>query len=217
MYQELIELLYENEAVEAVALFTDQGHLIENQLAISESTITQVCASLVTIKNGLAGSNREMKGFLVKTQKYTLQAYVHSDLLILLQVSSNFSINKTYHNIQSQLGQKTYSPASGDAQAVSSNTQTEVAQSEQAEYSVEWDDFRQKLATLIKRIAPSGVANKMIDTSMKEAGYADSPISLPFENAVAIGQSVVAKIPNASRRKLIDQEFQVLAEQFAQQ
>ncbi|MGJ8676545.1 MAG: hypothetical protein ACSHX0_03415 [Akkermansiaceae bacterium] len=217
MHTELIDLLYENEAVEGVALFKDTGDLLESHLALSESSVIQICASLVSMKFGLAEASRAMKGFVIKTEKYTLQAYIYKDLLILLQVNPSYALDKTYLKIQSQLGDQAKSPAALPRNSGVTITESDVATTENVtidEPMVQWADFKQKLATLIKRVAPSGVANKMIAASATAVGVSDEIGQIPLETAIKVGQDVVAKIPNASRRKLIEKEYNILAQQY---
>ena len=220
MHSELIDLLYENDAVEGVALF-QTGQLAENQLALSEASVTQICSCIYEIQQGLADAGRLMQGFLIKNSKYLLQAFLHNDLVILLQVTPSYSPEQTYQALSSQLG-KTSSPSLPPAateqtqKPAAEKVAVETAVVEEADDSshIDWSEFQQKLSSLIKRVAPGGVAKSMISAAIKEAGASEEDARIAPETAFEIGNSVVAKIPNASRRKIIEKEYQALVKKF---
>lgn len=217
MHNELIDILYEHETVEGLALFHDSGILIENQLAISELAVIQICACIIKIRRGLAEASREMKGFVIKNSKYILQVYMHGDLLILLQVKSILSAEKTYQTLQSQLGSaqtQSLNTAQKPRKSLRVVQDATITASYDEALTIDWTDFRNKLTKIIKRIAPSGIANKMINAAMQQEGLSEQQANVSFETAFTIGNSVVAKIPNASRRKLIEKEFATLTQQY---
>ena len=183
MHSELIDLLYENDAVEGVALF-QTGQLAENQLALSEASVTQICSCIYEIQQGLADAGRKMQGFLIKNSKYLLQAFLHNDLVILLQVTPSYSPEQTYQALSSQLG-KTSSPSLPPAaeqtqKPAAEKVAVETAVVEEADDSshIDWSEFQQKLSSLIKRVAPGGVAKSMISAAIKEAGASEEDLSL---------------------------------------
>ncbi len=216
VHSELIDLLYENDAVEGVALFHHSGELVENQLAISEASVTQVCSCLVNINESLAAAGRTMQGFVIKNTKYLLQALLYNDLVILLQLTPSFSPEKTYQSINSQLGRASASAAVPVLQQRQEGTQETVTKEEEVAsvLMVNWFEFQQQLSSLIKRVAPSGVATSMITTAIKDAEISADLAQIPLEKATEIGSAVVTKIPNASRRKIIEKEYQLLVKKF---
>jgi len=220
MHSELIDLLYENDAVEGVALFHDSGKLVENQLAISETSVNQIFLCLNDIKQGLADASRTMQGFLIKNSKYLLQAFIHGDLILLLQVGANFSPEKTYQSLRSQLGVSS-TPEDGVSREKSQEAEQEVVEKLEVEEvdsspKIDWAEFQQKISSLVKRVAPSGVAKSMISTAIKDAGVSEEASELSAETAFDIGSAVLAKIPNASRRKIIEKEYQLLISKYQQ-
>lgn len=227
MYTEIINELYENDAVEGVALFNDHGDLVENQLALGEGAVTKIGISLNRIRAGLLTSSREMNGFLLKTDEYLLQAIIHHDCLILLQVEPTSSANQNYNMVKSQLGdrpvmsepeQVTVKRPIFESQQVARDVLVEPKVSEPevivTEDIVDWAEFRASLASLIKRVAPSGVANKMISNASIEAGIILDQDTIELKKAIIVGSNVVSKIPNASRRKLIENEYKIMVQKF---
>ena len=161
-----------------------------------------------------------MQGFLIKNSKYLLQAFLHNDLVILLQVTPSYSPEQTYQALSSQLG-KTSSPSLPPAaeqtqKPAAEKVAVETAVVEEVDDSshIDWSEFQQKLSSLIKRVAPGGVAKSMISAAIKEAGASEEDARIAPETAFEIGNSVVAKIPNASRRKIIEKEYQALVKKF---
>lgn len=239
MYAEVIDSLYENDTVEGVALFNDHGDLVENQLALGEEAVKKIGLSLNRIRAGLLNSAREMNGFLLKTDKYLLQAIIHQDVLVLLQVDPSSSSNQNYLIVKSQFGDRpvisTPKPTPVEKNifkpiqpkvdaAVTQVRKPQVVTSipkpvqepvqESAGPIVDWAEFRSSLSSLIKRVAPSGVANKMISNASIEAGITVDQETVELPKAVSIGTSVVAKIPNASRRKLIEKEYLLMIQKY---
>lgn len=235
MYTEVIDSLYENDAVEGVALFNDCGDLVENQLALGEDAVRKIGISLNRIRAGLLNSAREMKGFLLKTDKYLLQAIIHQDVLILLQVDPSSSSNQNYLMVKSQFGDRPVIPTRKPApvekplfqpeQAVvdtgsAQKRQPKVVMSvpkpaeEKAARVVDWDEFRGSLVALIKRVTSGRVANKMISNASVEAGIILDQKTVELAIAVNIGITVVTKIPDASDRKLIENEYQLMVQRY---
>ena len=218
MESEFIDLLYENEAVEGIAIFTASGKLTENQLALNDAAVLQIFSSLNKIKSGLKAAEREMKGFVFKTNKYLLQAIVHGDLLILLQLSPKHSLDNTHTKIISQLGEIAPSPTPPKTTTqVTKTVVKEPVSTEEpaAESQIAWDVFHGSLLSLLKRVAPYAVAKKMIDSAALNEGFAAGENqNAPLETAFTIGQHVIDKIPNASRRKLLQKEYDLMIKQY---
>lgn len=223
MQSELIDQLYENEAVEGVAIFNEFGELTENQLALNELAVVQVCNCIRTLKSGLEGAGRNMKGFVLKTNKYLLQVICQGENLILLQLTPGYSINNTHTKIISQVGKSDSKPVlPGTTQGARNDTATTTESREAQEVPaaadtplIAWDIFHGSLITLLKRVAPYAVAKKMVAIAALEEGVAEGEDQhIPMQTAFKIGQVVVDKIPNPSRRKMLQKEYDLMIKQY---
>ena len=54
----------------------------------------------------------------------------------------------------------------------------------------------------------------MVDSAAAELGIEKSDSDIPIETALSIGATVVNGIPNASRRKLIQKEYDIIIKQY---
>ena len=231
MHDALIDALYENESVEGIALFNDSGELLENQLALNEASVIQICACITQLKFGLAGALRIMQGFVLQTNEYTILTVVNNDMLILLQVTKGHSLNNVHEKVRSQLGimdssagkprlnLPTRNMDATQQQMVKTTTQQpaaaqQPATAQQPSNLTSWSSFHKTLTSLLKPIAPKAIANKMVDSAAAELGIEKSDSDIPIETALSIGATVVNSIPNASRRKLIQKEYDLIIKQY---
>jgi len=225
MHDALIDALYENESVEGIALFNDSGELLENQLALNEASVIQICACITQLKFGLASALRIMQGFVLQTNEYTILTVVNNDMLILLQVTKGHSLNNVHEKVRSQLGiidssagkpkliLPTRNMDATQQQTVQATTQQPAA-AQQPSNLTSWSSFHKTLTSLLKPIAPKAIANKMVDSAAAELGIEKSDSDIPIETALSIGAAVVNGIPNASRRKLIQKEYDIIIKQY---
>ena len=228
MYKEIVDIIYENEGVEGIAIFNDLGNLVVNQLALNEEALVKIGASLTSIRSGLEGVSREILGFVLKTDNYLLQAIIQKEVTFLLQITPGYSVTETYSSVKSQIGMRHSAPASStntlspQTQELPAIVKAEPAKAEPVKEVeevedgsvIDWQEFRNSLLLLIKRVAPSGVANKMITAASVEFGILAEQEVVSFDKANAIGLKVVNKIPNASRRKLIANEYEIMVKQY---
>jgi len=220
MYKEIVDVIYENEGVEGIAIFNDLGNLVVNQLALNEEALVKVGTSLTNVRSGLAGVSREVLGFVLKTDDYLLQAIIQKEVTFLLQITPGYSVAEIYSSVKSQMGIKQAalapSPNALSPQAQTQPTPAKVELVKEVEEGavIDWQEFRGSLMLLIKRVATSGVANKMITAASVELGILAEQEVVTFDTANAVGQKVVNKIPNASRRKLIANEYEIMVKQY---
>ena len=225
MYKEIVDIIYENEGVEGIAIFNDLGNLVVNQLALNEEALVKIGASLTSIRSGLEGVSREILGFVLKTDNYLLQAIIQREVTFLLEITPGYSVTETYSSVKSQIGMRHSAPASStntlspQTQELPAIVKAEPAKAEPVKEVedgsvIDWQEFRNSLLLLIKRVAPSGVANKMITAASVEFGILAEQEVVSFDKANAIGLKVVNKIPNASRRKLIANEYKIMVKQY---
>ena len=68
---------------------------------------------------------------------------------------------------------------------------------------------------LLKRVAPGAIADKMITDVFSAEGVDASAASIPKEQTIGLGRQIVAKIPNKSRRKMIEKEYDLLTQKLS--
>jgi len=208
---DLIDLVYRNDEVEGVAVATATGEIIENQLAVTGHSVQTIGNSIVAIAQGLAGAKRKLRGFLLRSETTTLQVCVFDDFIVFIQLSEPFSATKVEKSVRSIFGgvnQQTQTPAAAITEAA--ETQAEQAWEPPADH-IPIADFSDKLSTLLKRVAPSNVASKMISEGFNAAGVDISTTdTIAKQEAIDIGSDIIEKIPNASRRKIIIKEYDTI-------
>jgi len=227
MDEEIIDLIYQNEEVEGIAIFSPSGEVIENQLALTEDSVAVVSKTVANINTALDSADRRLKGFLLKSEKVRMQICILDDVILLLQLSEEFSANdleKKIRSIMSGVNIKTPStpqlppdpvPQEARAQFITSvepqnDTHTTTLDPKIEENQIDFAEFKSKLTKLIKRVAPGGIAEKMINEAILSENIDSTTVFINKDAASALGEKVVAKIPNASRRKMIAKEYQIL-------
>ena len=210
--EKLIDLFYQNDSVEGVAVFSSAGQLIENQLALGESTLEKVGVSIARIRNDLSVAERQMFGFALKAEKILLQIIIHDEQIILLQLTPDSDLNEVYLKIVSALGKlggsqskKPTLPA--PPESTPQQPAETAAAPEAAPGSLLWSDYEPVLLKLLKSVAPGGLAKKMLTDGAAEVGYSPDSGVLTLDEAALVGQAAVNKIPNAARRKIVMKEF----------
>ena len=228
MNPDLIDKLYENDAVEALAVFNHDGQLTENHLSLNEDTVTQIGGSILGIKSGLQQADRQLKGFVIKTPKYSFIVCFHGTSLVLLQISPGHSLEKTHNNIVSQLGiAASVTAPAGTVQSLGipkpvqqSNPEPvqeeEVSEPEPAtEAGIDYSEFEHELVKILKPIATSVIANKMIKKAIQRSGLTVSAgAQIDIHQAMGIGNDVIEQIPNAKKRKIIQHEYLTMVQKY---
>ena len=101
MSLDFIDLIYQNKAVEGLAVFDANNELLENQLSLHVSKVKVIGKSLYNFKLGLSDAKRVMRGFLIKSESITLLTSVFPDYLIILEVSEGSSLNEVDSKLRS--------------------------------------------------------------------------------------------------------------------
>jgi len=232
MDTDIIDLIYQNEEVEGIAVFATNGEVIENQLALTEESVKTVSQHVADIAAGLDAAGRTLRGFILKSDSITYQICVFDHVILLLHLTGDYSANKVELSVRSIIGEVFNTPETAQPEPINTvssgisqlppiekqqSLQPETVQdvvAEPTEDQMGFADFKLQLSKLIKRVAPSGVADKMINDTLTEASIDPSSINIGKETAIELGNKVVAKIPNASRRKMIAKEFKMLSTKF---
>ena len=230
MNPDTIDLIYQNESVEGVAIFNSAGELIENQLSYNEDSVTKIAQTMLGINQALTDADRFLKGFLIKSETTTLQICIFDDFLLIMALSDPHAADTLEKAVRSIFGKASSSnsaPAHVIPETSNQKTTTNTVQAEQVVQQepqpvtpepageeivdgIKLDDYKPKLMTLLKRVAPGNVAEKIINEAMTaNAIGADTP-TLTIGQAITVGESAVSKIPNAGKRKLVNKEFQLL-------
>lgn len=214
MNQDLIDLIYHNEEVEGVAISSSNGAVIENQLALTDSSLEAIAVTVAKIKLGLSDAKRHLKGFLFRSNSSILQVCIFDEYVVFVQLVEPYSAVKIERSIRSIFGEH-----SGETETQTQQinaTQERVEQYEKviaeppADH-IKLDDFITKLKTLLKRVAPGGVADNMINQGCAAANVdLSSTETIAKSDAIDLGQTVIGKIPNASRRKIILKEYETV-------
>ena len=220
MDSEFIDLIYQNDEVVGVAVFTSTGELVENQLSVNDASIIVVSQTISNITSALAEAERDLRGFLLKSAAITLQICVVSDYILVMQLAEEFSANKVEQSIRSiftGMAPTQASPATVDSQPIAQAAEPVAVAAEQPseplEDQIDFYAFKAKLLQLLKRVAPGGIAEKMINETFAAEGVDTALPSMSKDVAIALGAKTVAKIPNKGKRKLIEKEYQLLVQQ----
>ena len=238
MNANLIDLIYQNDEVEGVAVFTLDGEMVENQLDISEDAILVVSRTVASISYGFQKAGRTVKGFLLKSQELSLQICFIDGYILLMQLAEDFSANKIEQQIRSIFRSSTVSmsipsppealpsqpealplqPVAQPSQPVAQPSQPETQPQPETPDVITADiiglpDFLENLTKLLKRVSPSSVADKMIKDAFKQEGIDLNAKAITRDMAVYMGDKAIAKIPNKARRKMIEREYHLLIEQ----
>ncbi len=237
MNADVIDLIYQNEEVIGLAVFSREGTLIENQLSIDENSLTIVAKTIAHIAGGLGRANRTLKGFMLKSDRLTLMISVFDDSILLLELSSPFSADKIEKNLRSlisgstslvgslpqaaQPSQPAQSPVMQvGASAVADEPKKLPVITPEAEVAlppanlISFPEYKSSIAKLMKRVAPGGVADKMIAEVLAAASVDMNSKDIDRDLAIHLGEQIVAKIPNAGRRKMIAKEYHMLSQNF---
>ncbi len=234
MNADVIDLIYQNEEVEGLAIFSREGNLVENQLSIDESSLAVVAKTIAEIATSLGEVNRLLKGFVLKSDKLTLMICVFDRSILLLELISPFSANKVEKNLRSLISGSTSLIEVEDAPAHSSPLEitepvvanepkkllvnipevTPAVVEQQSENTINFSEYKSNMAKLMKRVAPGGVADKMIADVFAAESVDVNNEQIDRDLAIRLGEKIIAKIPNASRRKMIIKEYNVLSQKF---
>lgn len=224
MDDKIYDLIYENEEVESLALVSAQGDIIENQLPMTEDSLQLVSQTILKILAGLDSAGRHLRGFILKSENLTLQICSIDNVILLLELADPFSANTVDKNVRSILsGAQAVVPqqaavpqalATPQAQSPEPRTESQSVATANLEDQIDFNNFRASLVKLLKRVAPGGIADKMVNDVLAAEGIQNTITFLDKHKAIEIGEKVVAKIPNAGRRKIIAKEYQTLAKSF---
>jgi len=232
MDSDLIDLIYQNEAVEGVAIFDANNQLVENQLSLSLSKVEAIATTLYKLKNGLTDAGRELRGFVIKSGALLLLVCMSPENLILLEISEGASVNEVDSNLRSIIGTTASQPQAAQPATVQPLASQPIQQAQPAHpahpvlpaatlppaQTVEGDnidlaDFKMNLSKLIKTVAPGKLADSMISSTMKDMGIDENAVHLPQQQATQLGYSVIERIPNKARRQIIKNEYTTMLNQ----
>ena len=223
--EELIDAIYENEAIEGLAIFNSNQTLAENQLALSEEAVAKIGATLFTIAQGLNSAGRVLNGLLIKSSSLSILVFVEGKKLLLLQLDPDKSVDTVFLSLKSQLGTKLKpiileEETQSTAKAQTRSAQPAAAQSatpveEPAiEGGVEWERLEKSLVSAFKKVSPAQLAKKLIATSAEENGVGATTKQGTPEQATAIATNACSQIPNAARRKMLAKELELILKKF---
>ncbi len=213
---ELIDLVYRNDEVEGVAIATATGEIIENQLAATGNSVQNIGSTIATIAQGLAQAKRKLRGFLLQSDTTILQVCVFEDFIVFIQLNEPFSATKVEKSVRSIFGgvnERAQTPQAAITEAaITKAAETEAAKAaEPPADHIALGSFADKLSTLLKRVAPSNVASKMIKDGFNAADVDIATTdTIAKQKAIDIGATIIEKIPNASRRKIIIKEYDTI-------
>lgn len=227
MDSELIDLIYQNEEVEGVAIFDGNNQLVENQLSITLVKVMAIAETLHNLRSSLMQAGREMLGFLIKSDKSLLHVTMFPNMLIVLELSKVSSVNALDKKIRSVVGTgqvATNTPVQPSLPAAKKPVALPAAQPAQSSQplqpvatsqpviadGIDFVDFKFSLSKLLKTIAPGKVADGMINSAMKDMGIEPDTVQLAQPTATKLGYKVIEKIPNKARRKIIENEYKTL-------
>ena len=217
MDSDIIDLIYQNDAVEGLAIFDENNQLVENQLSLTLNKVLAISATLHKLQKGITNAGRELRGFVIKSGSYLLLVCMSPDLLIILELSPGYSVNEVDSNVRSIIGgasPRTQQPAQ-PAQPVAQQplpAQPVAQQPAQPAASqmidgIDLNDFKANLSKLLKTVAPGKLADTMISSAMADMGIDENAVQLPQQQATELGYSVIEKIPNKARRNIIKNEY----------
>jgi len=208
MDSDLVDLIYQNEAVEGVAIINASNEVEENQLSIRASKVNAIATTLLKLKKGLNDAGREMRGFLIKSDSILLMANMTSEKLILLELSEGSSVNEVERSLRSILGDAVAQPVLAEPAQSEPVAQAALpAVDKVEEEGIDLADFKNSLAKLLKTVAPGKLADGMISKALKDMGIDETAVQLPQDQATKLGYEVIAKVPNKARRKIIENEY----------
>lgn len=208
MDSDLVDLIYQNEAVEGVAIINASNEVEENQLSIRASKVNAIATTLLKLKKGLNDAGREMRGFLIKSDSILLMANMTSERLILLELSEGSSVNEVERSLRSILGDAVAQPVLAEPVESEPVAQAALPAVEPVEEEgIDLADFKNSLAKLLKTVAPGKLADGMISKALKDMGIDETAVQLPQDQATKLGYEVIAKVPNKARRKIIENEY----------
>ena len=218
MDSDIIDLIYQNDAVEGLAIFDENNQLVENQLSLTLNKVLAISATLHKLQKGITNAGRELRGFVIKSGSYLLLVCMSPDLLIILELSPGYSVNEVDSNVRSIIGgasPRTQQPAQQPAQPVAQQplpAQPVAQQPAQPAASqiidgIDLNDFKANLSKLLKTVAPGKLADTMISSAMADMGIDENAVQLPQQQATELGYSVIEKIPNKARRNIIKNEY----------
>ena len=225
MDSDIIDLIYQNDAVEGLAIFDENNQLVENQLSLTLNKVLAISATLHKLQKGITNAGRELRGFVIKSGSYLLLVCMSPDLLIILELSPGYSVNEVDSNVRSIIGgasPRTQQPAQQPAQPAQpaqpvaqqpAQPAQPVAQqpaqpaASQMIDGIDLNDFKANLSKLLKTVAPGKLADTMISSAMADMGIDENAVQLPQQQATELGYSVIEKIPNKARRNIIKNEY----------
>ena len=135
-------------------------------------------------------------------------------------MAEEFSANKVEQSVRSIFTgivptDPTPSPVPAVSEEVVNAAASEPVESQPAGNQIDVADFKSQMRHLLKRVAPGAIADKMITDTFTAEGIDTSATSIPKEQAIGLGAKVVEKIPNKSRRKMIENEYALLIKQLS--
>lgn len=101
MNPDIIDLIYQHEEVEGIAVFSIDGALQENQLTINQESTFVVFNVIEKIRADLLKADRKLKGFLLKSEKLTIQICILEEYLLILQLAEPYSATSIENKIRS--------------------------------------------------------------------------------------------------------------------
>jgi len=244
MDEQTLDLIYDNAEVASVAVLNYSGNLLENHLPVLESELSVVIGTVFEIYNGFNTAGRQVLGFVLKSDRMTLLISFFEEAVVIIEVVGKCSLNALDKKLRSTLGSLSLAPAtrpvitsqitdavnrvtpitrpitSSVAQVTPAVTLATVQQGigkitpQGSGEVVDVSVLRTDLVKLLKKVAPGGLAEKMVNDAFALKSVDLESTSIDKLKALEVGHEVVNKIPNKSRRKMIAKEFEVLAKSF---
>ena len=205
---ELIDLVYENEEVESLAIADLDGGIIENQLILTTESASVVAKTVSSLYHSLTAGKRSLNGLMFKTGSLILQVCIFETCIVLVQLDPRASANETEKNIRSVFGSFSLPATSIGKPESGKNTSTENDPSdhtkeESLEGHINFQDFYSVFTALLKRVAPNGEAEKLINEKFFHLEIDVELTETIFkEDALLLGREIINKIHDEGSRSI---------------
>jgi len=77
------------------------------------------------------------------------------------------------------------------------------------------EEFNKLMHQLLRNVAPGPIAKKLINETILSEGLDLTVSKITKNNAIPLGEKIIAKVPNISRRKMVQKEYSLIVKDFS--
>jgi len=225
MDSKLLDLIYENKEVSGVALAYYNGEVKENQLLIPDPSVEKVAKRFGELRASLSGSQRNLKGFSVRTPDGIFQVSFFESFMVLVSLyeGCESAANKVDNSIHSIMNENAFPPHTKGVTTAAVEGALHTSEGLGPEAIVADDGSSvlpgnsilltkhcYQLVALISSRAPKEDAVELVTESVQDLNLEDV-VTITASEAISIGNKAISKMSNSKERKFVSIEFDIIA------